>query len=1489
MAPKKQRIRVLRLDGKAIHLVTKRAHLMVCAKGCCCGRTDRGLPAVPVDFYKSEYKRRKLRNKIQLSMSGCLGPCPMMNVALLFFDGRPVWFQSINHEAQVRALYDYVERMLEADRYLLPPPELEEYVFNYYSWANAFEASAGRQSLGTTLDAPTLHRGADAPRSPGGILFLTHADTDLLCLHHARARLPEQFPPVAGVSLSRVTNAEHMNQVLTEHGPNAGIIVARVLGSVQSVPGWRRLVDYARAHGRHLILVSGTGNPDPELTAASTVAPAVVHEATAYLQAGGVTNFAPLLRFLADHLLMTGFGYEPPQPLPQHGIYHPDLPVGAALADWRARRDSAKPVVGILFYRSHWMSGNLAFVDALIHEIEARGAAALAVFTASLKETIPLHRESGDGARSVPATFPAAFEFLVHDGKSLADVLITTLSFAMGDVNPDGPTPGGWSVAALEALAIPVIQAICGSVARWQWEASPRGLNPLDTAMNVALPEFDGRIIGVPISFKESPNPAGSLPLACGPGSDALVQYVPLADRVRRLVGMSLRLAALRRKPNRDKRIAFILTNSPGKAARIGNAVGLDAPASLMRILAALQEAGYRIEDVPGDGDTLIHALIERCSYDDTSLTEDQLANAAGRVSIKQYQRWFADLPDVQRQQMAEQWGPPPGSAYVHDGHIALAGLEFGNAFVALQPPRGYGMDPNAIYHRPDLPPPHNYHALYRWLRDIWQADAIVHVGKHGTLEWLPGKGVGLSADCYPDAFLDDLPLIYPFILNDPGEGAQAKRRGHAVVIDHLTPPLTTADAYGEIAQLMQLVDEYYQVELLDPSKTPLLQQQIWNLIKQANLEEDLRFLMQQSHGDHTHEWDEGLTDEGTPMSLAQMQGRDVAHLVQELDGYLCELAGAQIRDGLHILGQVPEGEQLVDLLVALTRLPNLEVPSLRGALAAYFGLEVDELIKKRGERLRAAPEELVRLADQPLVTHSDALETIDELGKHVLSLLERRGFNADAIDLVMNETLATPGRSASEASGPTSLALRSGGADALGSVLTFVCQRLVPSLQKTSDEITNLLAALEGRYVPAGPSGAPTRGMAHVLPTGRNFYAVDPRALPSTAAWQVGQQLAREVLERYRRETGGYPESVGISIWGTSAMRTHGDDVAEVLALLGVRPLWQKENRRLVGVEVIPLAELGRPRIDVTIRISGFFRDAFPHLIQLLDEAVQAVAQRAEPLEQNFIRKHYLADVAANLAQSLPAPEAERQACYRVFGAKPGSYGAGLLPLIDERNWRDDADFAETYVNWGGYAYTATEQGTDARDVFRTRLAGVQLALHNQDNREHDILDSDDYFQFHGGMIATIRALTGRKPRHYFGDSHDPARPAVRDLKEEVLRVFRTRVVNPKWLESITRHGYKGGLELAATVDYLFGYGATADVVDDWMYEQVAQSYALDPALKEFFARSNPWALQGIAERLLEAAQRGLWAEPNPETLEALRGTFMDTETMLETRSESR
>jgi cobaltochelatase CobN len=1316
-----------------------------------------------------------------------------------------------------------------------------------------------------------------SPVTASGVVLLTHADSDLAALSRGVSLLPEGFPRVRGISLQGVSESRDMAALLQTELHHARIVVVRVLGRLSGIPGWQALLQAAGERRQSLLVVSGTGEPNPEFDVVSTVSPAILRETLAYLQAGGPHNLAQWLRFLSDHLLLSGYGFEAPVPLPEHGIYHPALGEAPTIDAWEGLGVGETPAVGIAFYRAHRLSGNLRFVDALVEALERRGLKALPIYTSSLRAL----NEVGKSA---------ALSFLQGENGSRIDALINTTSFAIGDINPQGPTLPGWSIDAMTELDVPVFQAIVSGMELPQWRSAARGLNPLDTAMNVVIPEFDGRIVTVPISFKEKRLSGGM----------EVVEYAPLADRIERLAGIVEAQVRLRRLPRERRRIAFVFTNSNTKASQIGNAVGLDAPASLMTVLRAMQEAGYRVSDLPESGDALIHALIDRGCYDLDHLTAAQCDTAMSKVSAGRYAGWFAELPVSLRDRMQAQWGPPPGAAYVHDGRLILAGLEFDNAIVTLQPPRGYGMDRNAIYHQPDLPPTHHYYALYRWLRDDWGAHAIVHVGKHGTLEWLPGKGVGLSENCFPDAVLGDLPLFYPFIINDPGEGAQAKRRGHAVIVDHLTPPMTTADTYGLLAQLGELVDEYYQVEMLDPGKLPLLQAQIWSLVKEARLDRDLGAIRgdhhhdddeEDAHGhdhgdndhdhddhddhDHEHPWDETLNEHGVPLGLARMDGVDFSHLIEDIDGYLCEIGAAQIRDGLHVLGQAPDPGQLPDMLCALTRLPNIGVTGLPAEVARYYGLDFAMLLEDKGKRLEIppAPAALAEVAARSIITRADAIEAIENVCRALYRGLQQKLFSPASVVEVVRACL-----------GPSSDDV----VEPICAVLKFACTQLVPNLARTGDEISNLLRGLDGRYVPAGPSGAPTRGMAHILPTGRNFYSVDPRSLPSQAAWRVGQQLAQEVLKRYLKETGRYPESVSISVWGTSAMRTHGDDAAEILALLGVRPVWQPENRRLTGVAVVPLAELGRPRIDVTTRISGFFRDAFPQLIQLIDQAVNAVIALDEPPDQNFVRKHYLAELAARAAASVDRAQAERCARYRVFGSKPGTYGAGILPLINEKNWKDDADFAEAYVNWGGYAYTAEENGVDARPQFRQRLTTVEVALHNQDNREHDIFDSDDYLQFHGGMIATIRSLTGRKPRHYFGDTQNPDRAMVRDLKEEALRVFRSRVVNPKWLESIRRHGYKGALECTATMDYLFGFDATADIMEDWMYEEVAQHYALDPVMREFFQESNPWALNAIAERLLEAAQRKMWSAPDPEVLEALKETYLQAESALEARGET-
>lgn len=1431
------RQRVTRADGRTINVVRKRGHLSYCFHGCCCGRTDRGYAAAPVDAYKEEWTRRRMRNQVHLTKSGCLGPCALSNVAHLVFDGRDTWFHSVNDPWLVAAIFDYISAMLAADGHLPVPPELVEYTFNYYTWDVASGAGAGRE----TAAAP------EVPAELSGVALLSHADTDLLNLRTARETLPDDFGPVTGALLLNIRSDAQMTTLLQGDVGRAEVVIARLHGPVRNVPGIDLLLTHAQKAGQTLLLLSGTNEPDAELARLSLAPAHTLDTARAYLAASGWQNTRELLLSLSDTLRMTGYGAAPPLALPEHGIYHPSLPEDATMADWERWRDPQRPAVGVLFYRAHALSGNTAFIDALVEALDDAGADALPVFTTSLKDV----DAAGD---------PKAFALLRSEsGAPRISALVTTLSFAMGEVNAGGVTLPGGNVSALGRLGVPVVQGVTLGGGRGPWETSPRGLNPLDTAMNVAIPEFDGRVISVPFAFKEQ--------------EGEVRRQVADPERTARLAGTALRLARLRHRPNGDKRLAFVFTNSTGKAAQVGNAVGLDSAASLLRILHALSAEGYDVGELPSSPDALMHELIERSNYDQTVMTPGQLSRAAVRIPGPLYASWFAELPASQQRRMTEQWGKAPGEAYVHGGQLCLAGLTFGKVFVALQPPRGYGMDADAIYHTPDLPPTHHYYALYRWLREPvvlggFGADAMVHVGKHGTLEWLPGKGVGLSASCFPDSFLGDLPLFYPFVINDPGEGTQAKRRAHATIIDHLPPPLTRADTYGPLAELAALVDEYYQLELLDPGKLPLLQGQIWDLVQQANLGVDLGTMLRRDHGDHVHEWDDTETEDGVPVTITEMNGSDVAHLLEDIDGYLCELGAAQIRDGLHVLGQAPQGEQQAEMLRALTRLANPGVPGLHAGLSEVLGLPLADLLGHPGQR-RAADPALNNLAGRAVQTNGDALELLDELALHLYQTLQARDFDPAAIPEVLALTLG----------------VRDGYAT-LPLTLEYACRDLRPNLDRTGEEITHLLAGLAGLYVPAGPSGAPSRGQAHILPTGRNFYAVDPRAVPSHAAWAVGQNLAREVLDRHRQDSGGtYPEHVAISVWGTSNMRTQGDDVAEILALLGARPLWHPQSRRLEGVELIPLAELGRPRIDVTVRISGFFRDAFPHLIHLLDDAFQLVMHAEEDPEQNYPRKHYLAELEGRLGD-LPPDEAETRATRRVFGSAPGTYGAGILDLIQEGNWQTDADFANVFVNWGGYAYTAAEQGADAREDFRARLSQTQLVLHNQDNREHDIFDSDDYLQFFGGMLASVRHLSGAQPRGYFGDSANPERARVRDLKEEALRVYRSRVVNPKWLEGIRRHGYKGGLEQTATVDYLFGFDATAQLAHDFMYEGVAQAYALDPENQAFLKQSNPWALNAITNRLLEAEQRGMW-KAGSGTLAALHDLLAESEGLLEERGE--
>ncbi|GAA4855433.1 cobaltochelatase subunit CobN [Saccharopolyspora cebuensis] len=1220
---------------------------------------------------------------------------------------------------------------------------------------------------------------SDAARTTR-ILLLSTADTDLLAARASGADYAVANP-------SRVA-AEDVPDLLT----GVDLVVVRLLGGKRA---WAEGLDAVLASGLPTVALSGESTPDAELMALSTVPAGVATQALTYLVEGGPGNLGQLARFLSDTVLLTGDGFEPPERMPEFG------PHG------ERAHDPARPTVGIVFYRAHALAGNTGFVDTLADQVERAGANALPVFCGSL-------RGLSDAAG-------------LRDLLGGCDVLVATVLAAGGSVAADASAGGdedSWDAGALAELDIPVLQGLCLTTSRATWEDSDAALSPMDAAMQVAVPEFDGRLISVPFSFKEA-------------GDDGIPVYLADPERARRVAGTATALARLRRTADSDKKLAVVLSSYPTKHSRVGNAVGLDTPASAVVLLHALAEAGYDLGglDLSGvDGDGLIHRLIAAGGHDVEWLTDDQMSQAAIRVPAPRYREWFDALPTALREAMAEHWGPPPGGLYVDDeGSIYVAALRFGNVVLMIQPPRGFGENPIAIYHDPDLPPSHQYFAAYRWLAEEFGAHAVVHLGKHGTLEWLPGKGLGLAAECAPDAVLGDLPLVYPFIVNDPGEGTQAKRRGHAVVVDHLIPPMARADSYGDIAKLEQLLDEYALVTDLDPEKKPALRNQIWELVTAAELHHDL------------HQQD-------------QPDAESFDDFVMHIDGYLCEIKDVQIRDGLHVLGRAPAGEELVNDVLAILRSRQVfggkvgALPGLRTALAERFGLDEQHLLAEPGAAV-AVPGALTGLVAGPAASASDAVDLLEELARRLVTGLAEAGWRADGV-------------AASVLGGPD---------EQVDAVLRFACEELAPRLARTTDEVDNVVHALGGGFVPAGPSGSPTRGLVSVLPTGRNFYSVDPKAIPSRNAFEVGSALADSLLARHVQDTGEHPRSVGLTVWGTSAMRTQGDDIGELLWLLGCRPTWDDASRRVTGFEVVPLAELGRPRIDVVVRISGFFRDAFPHVVSLLDDAVRAVAVLDEPDEDNFVAAHYRADLASH--------GDDRRASTRIFGSKPGAYGAGLLPLIDARNWRSDADLAEVYATWGGFAYGRGLDGREARTDMETAFRRIQVAAKNVDTREHDIADSDDYFQYHGGMVAAVRVLAGADPAAYVGDSAVPHAVKTRTLGEETKRVFRARVVNPKWISAMRRHGYKGAFELAATVDYLFGFDATAGVVDDWMYAKLAESYVFDGEVQEFLRTSNPWALRGMTERLLEAADRGLWERPDEAVLAELREVYLELEGSLE------
>ena len=1255
-----------------------------------------------------------------------------------------------------------------------------------------------------------LAQGELIEQDPAPLLLLSSADTDLAAV----ASLVEQDPQILGVAM-RVLNLQALaSPALIDHylastAATARLVVVRLLGGrghwsygLEQLGHWA-----AQRPDRQVLVLAGTADEDGALCALSTLKPGLAEALSRCWREGGAHNLALVLRVLGAVLR----GEDPPWPTPR--------PQADPLChDWR---DEPGARVGVLLYRSLHQAGDDAWMDALLAALRQRGLCPRALWVSGLR----------DGAVAAGVQHLLARE-------QVAAVLCGT---AFASVQFEEAALGAplW-----DGLGVPVLQVLASTQPRVVWQASSIGLSPLDLSLQVALPELDGRLTTRIGAFKEVVSEAEETDLARL--GTVLHRYQPDGERLAWIAELTERWITLQQTPPQRRRVALVLANYPTRNSRLANGVGLDTPASTALMLRWLDDAGYHLDAdadsgtrgpcLPASGDALIAALLRGRSNDPESSHRPALSH----LSLADYVSWYSGLPEAAQASLEARWGPPQRDAGLESDAqgqpgFAIRGLAFGHVVVLIQPERGYDRDPALSYHCPDLPPTHAYLAQYLWLRQSFGAHAVVHVGKHGNLEWLPGKGLGLSTQCYPELALGPMPHLYPFIVNDPGEGSQAKRRAQAVILDHLTPPLGRAGLHGGLLELESLLDEYWEAQQLGSQRLAPLRQRLADHL--AHLQ-----------------WP-GLDSKGDAEQLEVC--------LDQADGYLCELKEAQIRLGLHTYGTLPPQGKAEELLLALARPPQAGLPGLTQAIAKDLSLDLDPW---------ADPEEAPLHDDDRLVLarlqHQPA-PLLRRVGDGV-ALLEQR-----ALALVAHAWSAHHQGADQSATPPLGLPseLEPIGA-ATQRCLDHLQQVLLPALAACGvAERQALLQGLEGRRIAAGPAGAPTRGRPDLLPTGRNFYSVDLRGLPTETAWDLGRRSAELLLELHLQDEGEHLRTLALTVWGTATMRNGGEDVAQALALLGVRPVWDGPTRRLVDVEVIPVHELGRPRVDVTLRISGLFRDAFPQLVGWFNRATALVACLDESDDAN----------------PLAAASRREGSSGRVYGSAPGGYGAGLQGLIDSGNWADRGDLAEAFLSWSAWRYdseTLAGGSLDAvadRQGLEQRLSQVQVVLHNQDNREHDLLDSDDYYQFQGGLSAAAEALQGQAPALWFADHSRRQRPRVHRLEHEVDKVLRSRLLNPRWIEAMTQHGYKGGFEMAASLDYLFAYDASTGRMPDWSYGALQAAWLDDPMVQGCLRQANPWALRDMGERLLEAHHRGLWEGASPEQLDRLKTLVLESEALTE------
>lgn len=1236
------------------------------------------------------------------------------------------------------------------------------------------------------------------------ILFATNVIRRMGMMQQTLDKLQQERRLSGECACRWITEATAWDKKWERELGNTDLLLLKWMGTGLDTPFLQKCLEFIKRRGIPYY-IDAAGTDENELFHGLTQEQ--LQAVREYCSFGGERNYYNLWQYLAALAQDSEPEIAAPDPVHWCGIYHPRAQkVYTDLEEYQ--RDfcrSERLYVGMLFYRDEWVWGDLTYQKAMVEALEEQGLNPVCVFTNGIPNP-----EMG-----MPTLPQVVQRFFCQDGMPVIDALINVLKFSMTG-------SGALSVDYLKQWNVPVLQAYTLIAPYDEWKNSFEGMNAMEISISISLPEFDGVIHSVPIATKKVLD-------------NGDVRYLPIGERVRRLASKAAKWANLRRKQNKDKKIAIIFHNYPPRNSNIGSALGLDTIESVRRVLAAMRERGYKVDAVPEDTQAFIKELSANATNDRSMLTEKQIA-AAKKLTGKEYKDFFTEMDGGVQSQLTKDWGDAPGQVMEYDGSLLVPGTMNGNIFITVQPPRGFGEDPEKIYHDPFCAPTHQYLGFYRWLRDVWQADAVAHIGTHGSLEWLPGKNAGLSRACYPDLSIGDLPNIYPYNITITGEGIQAKRRGVACLIEHLPAPQSQAGVYDELEELEKLMDEYVHFASAQPENLANLEKLVLEKAAQANLQ------------------DEVLHDTDKPFQ----------EYVMALHNYLTDLKNMEVHIGLHILGEPPQKEQLIEYLWLLLRLDNGDVPSLTQAVAALYGFGYYELLENSG------------LIYQPLnITYGTLIDRIGGQCREFIRLLADCGFTGSAWEKAQELPWVEQA--------PAALRQK------LEQVCCYTCQKLYPNLLLTSRELENMLRGFEGQYVEPGPSGAPSSGGADLLPTGRNFYGVDPRTLPTPAAWEIGKALGDQVVERFIAEEGHYPENIGIVLWSGSNMRSHGQCIAEFLYLLGIRPKYQSGSLRVNGLEVIPLTELKRPRIDVTARISGLFRDSMPSAVNLLDKAVLLAAEQDEEPELNFVRKHIQADSQElQDAEGMSREEAWRQAAYRIFGDQEGTYGAGVAALLEAKNWQTIDDIADVYVRWGAHAYGGKTRGKFLPQQFRKRMGSLDITIKNEDNHETNMLSSDDYNAYHGGMIAAVRSIKGSAPRSYCGDSTDRTRVTMHSVQEEAKRIFRSESINPKYIAGMMQHGYKGAADMANMIAHSFQWDATSAVMEDWMYEKYAEKYTFDPKVQEWLRQVNPWALQRMTEILLEAEQRGLW-QAKPETKEELQKLYLDMEGELEDRADER